>query len=305
MVNISFDKFKKVNSIKNKNAIKNEIPSKYGYTISDLHRICVYLHFYDDEINPFYVGQGTLNRAFIFTRTCRNKSWNNKVKDINKIKVQILYIDISEEESVCIEKELISKYGRLDLNTGCLTNENDGGKNSQIGEDNYFYGMQLSGDKNGNYGNKYELNKLSKPILQIDIYGDIIKEWASAAQAEELGGYNAGPISACCYGKRHIHKNYQWIFKEDFDKNKNYEYIPGKTNSAIYLACPINLNWIPNNVIIIYNKKQAESRGFSIKNIQQVCNGNKNSHKGFKFKNFFKLNKEEKLLYKDKIKIND
>ena len=291
----------KFNSIKK----KKQTPKDLGYSFEDLNRICVYLHYYEDENLPFYVGQGSISRAFVFTRKLRNKSWNNKVKDISKISIKIHSIDIDIEESINIEKELIKKYGRLDLNTGCLTNENNGGKNAQLDKDNYFYGKQLSGDKNGNYGNKYELNNLSKPILQIDIFGNIIKEWASAAEAEEKGGFCAGPISACCYKKRHIHKNYQWIFKEDYVKDYNYEYVPGKTNSAIYLACPIQYDWLPNRTIVIYNKTQANSRGFDMKNIQQVCSGHKKSHKGFKFKNFFKLSKEEKLLYKDLIKIND
>lgn len=284
---------------------KKQTPKDLGYSFEDLNRICVYLHYYEDETLPFYVGQGSISRAFVFTRSLRNKSWNNKVKDFSKVSIKIHSIDIDIEESINIEKELIKKYGRLDLNTGCLTNENDGGNNSQLGKDNYFYGKQLTGDKNGNYGNKYRLNSLSKPVLQIDIFGNIVKEWASAAEAEEKGGFHAGPISACCYKKRHIHKNYQWIFKEDYIKDYNYEYVPGLTNSAIYLACPIQYDWLPNRIIVIYNKTQANNRGFSMKNIQQVCNGHKKSHKGFKFKNFFKLPKKERLLYKDLIKIND
>ena len=293
------------NLVKINSFVKKQTPKDLGYSTKDLNRICVYLHYYEDEELPFYVGQGSILRAFVFTRNLRNKSWNNKVLDISKVKVKIHSIDIDIENSIKIEKELIQKYGRLDLNTGCLTNENNGGKNSQIGEDNYFYGKQLSGEKNGNFGNKYELNNLSKPILQIDIFGNIIKEWSSATEAEEQGNFCSGPISACCHKKRHIHKNYQWIFKEDYDPNIDYEYKPGKTNSAIYLACPVEYEWLPNRVIIIYNKNQAAERGFEMKNIQQVCSGSKKSHKGFKFKNFFKLSKQEKLLYKDLIKIND
>lgn len=301
MCNIKFN-FKSAKSISKSS---KATPKSLGYTTNDLNRICVYLHYYEEEKEPFYVGQGNLSRAFVFTRKLRNKSWNDKVKDISKIKVEIYKIDIDIETSIELEKELILKYGRLDNNTGILTNENDGGINAQLGEDNYFYGKQLSDENNGNYGNKYELNNLSKPVLQIDIFGDIVKEWASAREAEEKGGFNSGPISACCYGKRHIHKNYQWIFKDDYDETKSYEYVPGKTNSAIYLACPVSLNWLPIYVSIIRNKDQARQCGFNMKNIQQVCSGVKKSHKGFKFKNFFKLSKKEKLLYKDRIIIND
>ena len=34
-----------------------DVPSKHGFHLNDLNRICVYLHYYDNEINPFYIGQ--------------------------------------------------------------------------------------------------------------------------------------------------------------------------------------------------------------------------------------------------------
>lgn len=33
-------------------------------TFKDKYRICTYIHYYDNETVPFYIGQGTLNRAF-------------------------------------------------------------------------------------------------------------------------------------------------------------------------------------------------------------------------------------------------
>lgn len=298
-------KFSGINKTRKVQESVKEIPSKFGYHLNDLSRICVYEHYYDNEEFPFYVGQGTINRAFVFNRNMRNNSWNNKVKDISKVHVKIIKIDISEKESIIIEKELIAKYGRLDNNTGCLTNENDGGKNSQTGSNNYFFGKQLSGNNNGNYGNKYESNNLSIPVLQIDIFGNIIKEWASATQAAEIGGFNTSPIRGCCIGKRHIHKNYQWIYKKDYDSNKNYEYVPGKTNSGIYLAFPINAIGDISKLLIIYSSSQAISLGFNMKNISQVANGNKKSHGGYVFRNFFNLPKEEKELYKEYIEIDN
>lgn len=44
-----------------------DVPSKHGFQLKDLNRICVYLHYYDKEQNPFYVGQGSIRRAFSFT----------------------------------------------------------------------------------------------------------------------------------------------------------------------------------------------------------------------------------------------
>lgn len=49
MVSFKFRTSKTVN-------FATDVPSKHGFHLNDLNRICVYLHYYDNEINPFYVG---------------------------------------------------------------------------------------------------------------------------------------------------------------------------------------------------------------------------------------------------------
>lgn len=272
----------------NKNT-KKEIPSKYGYTTQDLNRICVYEHYYDDESLPFYVGQGRVSRAFNFLN--RDKAWKNKVIDIDKVTVKIVNIDITIEESINIEKELIKKYGRLDKNTGSLVNGNDG--DTAIGcsgNTNYFYDKHLYGKDNGNYGNKYSSNTLSIPIIQIDILGNVVKHWSSATEAEEQGGFSAGCISACCYNKRYLHKNYQWVFERDYDKDKDYTFIPAKTSPRIYLCLDLYGKYVKT----YYTNDELISDGFNPKNVSQVSNGTKKSHKHYVFVDFYKLGKEDK-----------
>lgn len=36
----------------------------------------------------------------------------------------------------------------------------------------------------------------------------------SATEASEKGNFHAGPIAACCKGKRHIHNGYQWFYSQ-------------------------------------------------------------------------------------------
>ena len=72
MVSFKFRTSKTVN-------FATDVPSKHGFQLKDLNRICVYLHYYDKEQNPFYVGQGSIRRAFSFTS--RNKLWKEKVID--------------------------------------------------------------------------------------------------------------------------------------------------------------------------------------------------------------------------------
>ena len=271
------------------NCSKDEIPSKYGYKTSDLQRICVYSHTYDNEDKPFYIGQGRLSRAFNFLN--RDKSWKNKVQNISKVKVTILNIDISIEESVKIERELIAKFGRIDIGTGCLVNGNDGDTAiGCAGESNYFYDKHLYGKDNGNYGNKYSLNPLSVPVVQIDILGNVVKHWASAAEAETVGGFDAGCISHCCLKKRYIHKSYQWVYEKDFNKDNDYTYKPGRTCARIYLCLTLYGDYVKT----YYNNDELISDGFNPKMVNKVANGINKSHNNYVFADFFKLSKEDK-----------
>lgn len=271
------------------NNVTKETPAKYGYNTSDLNRICVYTHTYENESEPFYVGQGRLSRAFNFLN--RDKAWKNKVIDQNKVKVDIIAIDISIEESINMEKELIAKYGRLDKGTGSLVNGNDGDiAIGAQGEQNYFYNKHLYGKDNGNFGNKYNSNPLSIPVVQIDILGNVIKHWDSATQADEVGGFIASCISNCCLKRRKLHKGFQWIFESEFKDSNDYTYIPGKTSPRIYLC----LNLYGDYIKTYYNNDELISDGFNPKNVSQVCNGDKKSHKNYVFLDFFKLSKEDK-----------
>lgn len=85
---------------------------------------------------------------------------------------------------------------------------------------------------NNNYGNRIEkarekqLNgKLSKSILQLDLEGNIIKEWESSKEIERQLGYSRGTIGSCCRGKPvkdkngyyyipETYKGFKWRFKE-------------------------------------------------------------------------------------------
>lgn len=268
-----------------------------GFKTCDLKRICVYAHYFKDEKLPFYIGQGNIARAF--NMGDRNKSWKNKVGDNFKdVKVLIMNIDISYEESISIEKSLIKKYGRLDNNTGCLTNENDGGSNSQFGPDNYFYDKRFYGSDNSNYGNKYELNPISIPVIQIDVFGNIVKEWSSATEASDKLGFSSSTICACCKGKRAIHHGYQWIFKKDYDERKDYSYNPKGRQRKVFAAFPIGHYGDVNNMILMYGFNDIEKKyGFSTGKISLVINGKRKSHKGHVFADIFNLPKDEKEKY--------
>lgn len=271
------------------NTTKHVTPLSQGYNTCDLNRICVYEHYYNNENKPFYVGQGTIRRAFTLT-TSRNVGWRNKVKDVSLVKVRIVSIDITIDESIKLETKLIAKYKRIEEG-GTLVNGNDGGLSiGNKGKDNYFYNKHFYGNNNSNYGNKYNLNPLSIPIIQIDILGNIVKEWSSNTEASEILNICPNSILGCCKGKRHIAGGYQWIYKKDYNENKDYTYIPGKTNNRITICIDIYGNYIKT----YYSNKELLTDGFKPSNVSQVCNGSKKTHKGYIFRNFFTMTKENK-----------
>lgn len=56
-------------------------------------------------------------------------------------------------------------------------------------------------------------NYRSKPIIQYDINGKYIKEWANKAEIERVMGYGNGNISSCCKNKTKTAYGFIWKYK--------------------------------------------------------------------------------------------
>lgn len=52
-----------------------------------------------------------------------------------------------------------------------------------------------------------------KPILQLSLNGDLVKEWESAWSVQVELGYFSTNISRCCLGKKKTYKKHKWRFK--------------------------------------------------------------------------------------------
>lgn len=182
---------RKCTTSKNK---EKDTPIKHGYHTEDYNRPCVYEHYYNDEEKPFYIGQGSIGRAFTFASNNRNDNYTKYAKDINLIKVNIIAIDITSEEGVEKEKELIAKY-KFIKDGGSLVNIEIGGRGGSRG--------------------KGKDNILSKPVIQYTKSYQFVKRWDSATVAAETLGFDSSAISKCC---RHVpkyksHKGYIWEFE--------------------------------------------------------------------------------------------
>lgn len=85
----------------------------------------VYQHTRLDNNNIFYIGIGKKeDRAY--TKTYRNKYWNNTVNKYG-YNVDIICKDVDYDTAKQIESYLIKYYGRKDLGLGNLVNMTDGG----------------------------------------------------------------------------------------------------------------------------------------------------------------------------------
>lgn len=172
-----------------------------------------YVYIYIDPRNesPFYVGKGSGDRYLQHLKTAKSNSyWKdpNKIK-INKIR-KILSVGLeptidiitcnSEEDSFLLEKSIIEKYGRIDNNTGVLTNLSDGGEGQSgwIPDVRYRNNMSEStrGEKNGMFGRNH--SEESRDKIRMKNIGrkpnDETRKKMSDSRTGELNGF---------FGKKH------------------------------------------------------------------------------------------------------
>lgn len=180
-------------------------------------------HLVDPKISlPFYVGKGKGYRLYEHENDTvrgitpnKNKLLYYKIKKILKNSGKINYVKIkenmSEREALTLEMGEISKYGRRNIKTGILCNLTDGGE----GSTGYRHSTK--------HRNKLKLKnpggiKTSIPVLQFDLHGNFVREWASCSKAAKIlfGLGNSGMSKITSSAKKyHTYKNFIWIFKHD------------------------------------------------------------------------------------------
>lgn len=68
---------------------------------------------------------------------------------------------------------------------------------------------------NVRHGTGIERSRASHSIAieQVDMTGNVVKEWVSSRDAER-NGYHSGAIIACCKGKKRSYKGYFWRYAD-------------------------------------------------------------------------------------------
>ena len=64
--------------------------------------------------------------------------------------------------------------------------------------------------ENNNYGTRTE--RTSKPVIQLSLTGDFIREWPSINECGR-NGFNQGAVWLCCNGKLKTHKGFRFQYK--------------------------------------------------------------------------------------------
>lgn len=136
------------------------------------------------------------------------------------------------------------------------------------------------------YRNGYNENKGSvgghnaKSIVCLNLNGDFIKRYDSAADAEK-DGFNNVNVLLCCKNKLKTCKNHLFMFEEDYDANGSRKYIkPASTSRKKVVQCDLE-----GNLIARYDSVQeaSEKSGANRTTISGVLSKTYKSANGFIF----------------------
>ena len=70
---------------------------------------------------------------------------------------------------------------------------------------------------NCNHGTRNEriAKAMSKPVLQLSLTGELIREWPSTAECGRNGFYSSH-VTECCNGKRKTAYGFRWMYADDY-----------------------------------------------------------------------------------------
>jgi hypothetical protein len=198
----------------------------------------VYQHRRKDSGEIFYVGIG-VNKYRAYKKFGRNCHWKNISK--KGYEVEIIFGNLTWEQAIQKEKDLIFLYGRKDLGLGSLVNMTDGGEGvvGQIRSDaskkmqrQKMIGL-LIGEKNPMFNKKNtylsELNKKkigeynprAKAVIQYDLKHNFIAEYKTAKIAEEKTGIIRSGICQACKGLNKTSGGFIWKYKNKKDESSS------------------------------------------------------------------------------------
>ena len=134
-------------------------------------------------------------------------------------------------------------------------------------------------------------NPLSVAVCQLSLDGKLIKVWDSLADIRR-SGLNVPNIEMTCQGVNSQSYGYLWVFKKDYDPDKDYKWKPSNNYKSIVLLDDDN-NIIKEFVSI---KEASDYLGIDRTTIRSACNNKWSKPKyNLKFKKDYKYIGEQRL----------
>lgn len=165
----------------------------------------VYRHVNAKTREVFYVGMGNSTRPKARTPRDRSDEWF-EIVNRDGYEIEIICENMSEKDAIKLENLLIDQYKKV-IHGGTLVNIKGG---------TYYKKLRLT---------KEERRRVCmKPIVQMDLNNNIIKEWNGAQEVTDVLGYSRQSISAVCLRHGHVNRDlndkniyngYRWAFKKN------------------------------------------------------------------------------------------
>lgn len=154
----------------------------------------VYTYTRLDKNEIFYVGIGSDSKYKRAKNLSLRTDYFKKIINKSEYKLDIIFDNLSWEDACLKEIELIALYGRKDLGIGTLINFTDGGE-----------------------GRKGSQNRIT-PTYQIDLEGNIIKEWINIETICNELNIHRQSLYAVLNGKVWTCRDFIWVYKEKYNK---------------------------------------------------------------------------------------
>lgn len=149
----------------------------------------------------------SLQRTIVYkdgrTRPCKEKILTGTKGTYGYLKVHL-----DGKDNVFIHRLVAEHFIDNPKKLPCVNHKDGNKQNNNI--DNLEW---CSYSENLIHAYNNNLNKIPKPVKQLDLNGQLIKIWKSATEAERVGGFNHRSISRCCNKQRNKYKGFKWCFE--------------------------------------------------------------------------------------------
>lgn len=190
---------------------------------------------------PFYVGKGKARRSRVHFNP--SSKGQNPYKDavIDNIRadgldVVVEHIKCADEgEALALEQALIFELGRRDLNTGILTNLQNGGEGAGSGrvlsittrtkQAQAHMGRPKSEASKALIAKSHARGGRSSSVVQITLDGTEIARFMSSRAAAKSTGIDGSQILYCCAGKYATAGGFRWQYTSPHEVVKRSKFI--------------------------------------------------------------------------------